>query len=618
MLANEVQELRALLSNVGRLRSRLEHAAGSDAARIEAVQKRHRDSALNLVHYAELRRHDIRELQAALSEWGLSSLGRAEPHVMASLDALIRTLTRLVDPEGDPPPEPPRLSDGAERLAWNAVNLLGPAPEEHATRIMVTLPSTAADDPALVQGMIENGMDIARINCAHDAPDAWQRMAAHIRAAEQETGRRCLIAMDLAGPKMRTGPLQPGPEVRRVKPTRSLTGTMMEPGRVWLGEQPLVREEEGGAVATIPLDDPPWAGKLSPGDRIDLVDGSGSRRSLLVEQASDRGCLATLTQTVYFTTGLELKAPAPAWLPGAPPSTVRVGSLPPLTESLRVWRGDSIVLTDDLSPADSTTVGTHRIGCTLPEVLRDVRPGERIYFDDGKIGGVITDVADGAITAEVTVAGAKGSKLAGGKGINLPDSHLSVSALTQQDIADLEHVKQLADIVSMSFVRSPADVRDLLEHLDGGPGLELGIVLKIETVAAFQSLPAILLELMKWSDVGVMIARGDLAVEAGFERLAEVQEEILWLCEAGHVPVIWATQVLDRLARTGMASRAEVTDAAMAERAECVMLNKGPYINDAIIMLAGILRRMQDHTQKKRSLLRRLHAWDDAGRDEAP
>ncbi|HSL38568.1 MAG TPA: pyruvate kinase [Arthrobacter sp.] len=141
----------------------------------------------------------------------------------------------------------------------------------------------------------------------------------------------------------------------------------------------------------------------------------------------------------------------------------------------------------------------------------------------------------------------------------------------------------------------------------------MDILLKIETVAAFKALPDILLELMKWADVGVTIARGDLAVEAGFERLAEVQEEILWLCEAAHVPVVWATQVLDTLARTGMPSRAEVTDAAMAQRAECVMLNKGPFINEAISMLADILGRMQDHTQKKSSLLRRLRAWDQNG-----
>ena len=106
-----------------------------------------------------------------------------------------------------------------------------------------------------------------------------------------------------------------------------------------------------------------------------------------------------------------------------------------------------------------------------------------------------------------------------------------------------------------------------------------------------------------------MIARGDLAVEAGYERLAELQEEILWLCEAAHVPVIWATQVLDTLARTGVPSRAEVTDAAAGERAECVMLNKGPYIVDAVTTLDDILRRMEGHQLKKRQLLRQLRSW---------
>lgn len=103
-----------------------------------------------------------------------------------------------------------------------------------------------------------------------------------------------------------------------------------------------------------------------------------------------------------------------------------------------------------------------------------------------------------------------------------------------------------------------------------------------------------------------MIARGDLAVECGFERLAEVQEEILWLCEAAHVRVIWATQVLETLAKEGMPSRAEVTDAAMAHRAECVMLNKGPYIAQAVKVLDDILRRMRGHQAKNRSMLREL------------
>jgi pyruvate kinase len=112
-----------------------------------------------------------------------------------------------------------------------------------------------------------------------------------------------------------------------------------------------------------------------------------------------------------------------------------------------------------------------------------------------------------------------------------------------------------------------------------------------------------------------MIARGDLAVECGYERLAELHEEILWLCEAGHLPVVWTTQVLDQLAKTGNPSRAEVSDAAMSERAECAMLNKGPYINDAVAALDNILRRMSEHHYKKSALLRSLHSWQPGAAD---
>jgi pyruvate kinase len=107
-----------------------------------------------------------------------------------------------------------------------------------------------------------------------------------------------------------------------------------------------------------------------------------------------------------------------------------------------------------------------------------------------------------------------------------------------------------------------------------------------------------------------MVARGDLAVEVGFERLSEVQEEILWICEAAHVPVIWATQILEGLAKKGAPSRAEVTDAAMSQRAECAMLNKGPHIEETTRFLSGILSRMGAHSRKRRATLRRLSIAD--------
>ena len=165
---------------------------------------------------------------------------------------------------------------------------------------------------------------------------------------------------------------------------------------------------------------------------------------------------------------------------------------------------------------------------------------------------------------------------------------------------------QHADLVGYSFVRTESDVRQLLEHLEKLGGQHLGLILKIETRKGFDNLPKLLLAAMRTRSIGIMIARGDLAVECGYQRLAEVQEEILWICEAAHVPVIWATQVLETLSKKGMPSRSEITDAAMGERAECVMLNKGPYAVEAVRALADILKRMQAHQEKKSSKLRQL------------
>ena len=195
------------------------------------------------------------------------------------------------------------------------------------------------------------------------------------------------------------------------------------------------------------------------------------------------------------------------------------------------------------------------------------------------------------------------------KGINVPDTRLPIPALTEKDIADLTTVVEVADLVEISFVQDPSDVLRLHHALARLGGDQLGVVLKIETRRAFERLPELLLTAMRRPGVGVMIARGDLAVEVGYERLAELQEEILWLCEAAHLPVIWATQVLEQLAKSGLPSRAEISDAAMSERAECVMLNKGPHIDEAVVVLDDILSRMAEHHYKKNALLPQLHSW---------
>jgi pyruvate kinase len=255
----------------------------------------------------------------------------------------------------------------------------------------------------------------------------------------------------------------------------------------------------------------------------------------------------------------------------------------------------------------------------IPFIIGDMQKGDHIWFDDGKIGGLIDSKSDEYVSVLITKARADGTKLKKEKGINLPDTPLQLPSLTEEDISYLPFIVEHADIVGYSFVRTAYDVKQLMEALIELKRPDIGMVLKIENKDAFNNLPDLLLTAMKWSNVGVMIARGDLAVELGVERISEVQEQILWVCEAAHVPVIWATQILENLAQSGMATRAEVTDASMSVRAECVMLNKGPNIMETIVTLSNILQRMEAHQNKKTGTLRQLSFAnkffnEDAGR----
>lgn len=604
-------ELLVLEDTVRALREALLAAETSQSTPIAATHPSHHRSARNLVHYLELRQHDFRSLQLELAALGLSSLGRSEANVLATIEAVLAVLVQLNGQTPQAPTAAIGLGEGDDILINNAGRILGPLPTGRSTRIMVTLPTEAADDPNLVTEFVAKGMDVARVNCAHDDADVWSRMIANIRTSGRSAGRP-RIAMDLAGPKLRTGPLKPGPRVVKISPTRDKLGRVTAPARVWLTvnedaapEFPVVT-----GVTTLPVDDELWLQRRHVGERIEVSDSRGAQRHWQIVEVTSQGCSASCEKTTYLTAGLKLT--------GRKGDAVGIGELPAIEQAHRVDRGDRVILTRSLDPPQPTPTGsTHRIGCTLPEAFDHVRIGEHVWLDDGKIGATIERVTDDEIEMVVVDVRPGGANLRSGKGINLPDTDLQLDALTARDLEDLKFVAAHADVVNLSFVRSARDVERLQSELERLGASDIGIVLKIENVAAFENLPELLLTAMRSEKVGVMIARGDLAVEVGFERLAEVQEEIMWACEAAHVPVIWATQVLDTLARTGQPSRAEVTDAAMADRAECVMLNKGPYITNAIGALDSILTRMQHHQDKKRSLLRQLHAWDRSNTDHS-
>jgi pyruvate kinase len=414
---------------------------------------------------------------------GLSSLGRCESRVLANLDAVLAALGSLVGVEA--PPRGPSAASffrGTRLLERHSDEALGPTPSGRQVRIMVTL-GIEATDYSLVRALVAAGMDVARINCAHDTPDAWRQIAANLRRASEEVGRRCRLLMDLCGPRART---------------------------------------------------------------TAVVSAEG-----------------------------------------------------------RVQRGARLLLTAHPSPLGDVAA----VGCSLPRVIAALEPGQMVWIDEGSIGAVVEKVAHEGAFLRVTDTPPKGGKLQPGKGLNFPDTELPFEALTGKDLADLDVASGMADIVGYSFVRTPEDVERLQAELaERGKGT-LPVTLKVETRQAVDNLPELIVRAAGSQPLAVMVARGDLAVEIGHVRLAEMQEELLWLCEAAHIPVIWATHVLDTFVHKGVHSRGELTDAAMAERAECVMLNKGPFVVDAVRTLDDVLGRMEGHQSKKTSRMRALRAW---------
>ncbi len=602
-----VSQLLRLEHEVNQLLANLGEAESLWSQWLTEVAAEQRISARNLVHYWAIRQSDLRDLQSRLAAFGLSSLGRSEAHVEATLSLVHSAIGAMLGNGWRPPPPLPTvgIEEGARLLRQRTIDLLGPQPMGRVTRIMVTLPSEAADNEGLVLELVQRGMNVARINCAHDDAAAWRAMARNVRHAAEATGRICLVAMDLAGPKLRTGPVQPGPRVIKLRPQRNVLGEVIAPAQAWLtaADDPVSPPRADMATIPVPRD---WLSRRHAGDVLLTRDtrGANRRHTLYADERTPAaaGFVIDADKTTYLGTGTVLH------VDGAD-DPAGVGELAHVPQSLRLYRGDILKLTRDCAAAPVQPDRVAQIGCTLPEIFDHARAGETVQFDDGRIGGHIVGVNDGMLSIRIDRAADGGSRLGADKGINVPDTRLPIPALTAKDIADLSVVAELADMVEMSFVREPSDVEGLLNEVDRLGAQDLGIILKIETRQAFEHLPQLLLAAMRRPRAGVMIARGDLAVESGFDRLAELQEEILWLCEAGHLPVIWATQVLEQLAKTGNPSRAEISDAAMSERAECVMLNKGPYIGEAVVVLDKILRRMTGHHQKRTSLLRSLRSW---------
>ena len=560
-----------------------------------SIDKYH--SAQNLLNYLAFRQLDVRAMQQQLADLGLSSLDRAEAHILPSLEAVLQ-ITLALQGRVSEAVESDRFRTGIGQLSTNSHNLLGPRPKKHHAHIMVTMPSEAADNPGLITDFLNSGMDLMRINCAHDSPEVLHRMIDHLESAKLSLDKQCQVYMDLAGPKLRTGTLKSLGHILRIKPVKDPRGAVLQPAQVELSVEKNYQSTIKNHIPVSLL----FQEEIQTGDYIELRDCRGKRRRLTISSSETGMAIANCDRSVYFETGQIMNL----YRDGKLRAQEIIGHLPEVFESITLYTDD---LLDLLPPGrlDRIDPDIPAISCTMKEVFSAAKARQPIYFDDRKIAGKIETISDDHIRVRITRTRPSGSRLQGDKGINLPKTRLPIAAMTAKDHTDLAALVDRVDLVGMSFVTRPRDIKQLcnmLEKLNAG---DRGIVLKIENKIAFNNLSKLLLTGLKLPKLGVMVARGDLAAEIGFERLAEVQEEILWLCEAAHVPVIWATQVLENLAKKGVPSRAEISDTVMAGRAECVMLNKGENMREAISLLVNILTRMEAHQRKRKARLRPLN-----------
>jgi pyruvate kinase len=599
-----------LIRQLESIRLEIEHQAAGNRLDFLELNPDRLASAQNLLHYLALRSRDLRPLQDRLMRLGLSSLGGAEPHVLASIDLILHNLYLHVGRDttvNDVADVQVAFDEGAGLLQKNTRRLMGNPPQKRRGHIMVTMPAEAAGDYMMVHRLLESGVSCIRINCSHDGPSVWKPIIRHLHDAKLATGRPCRILMDLGGPKLRIGPIEPMPAVLKIRPVRGVYGAVQRPARIWLTRTNSNADEAHAADARLVLD-AGWLSKIKQGDRLQFRDTRNARRVWRVRKVTDNGCWAEAKKTCYLTNGTMLYLQRK----GSSAHTEITGLVPRKGEIL-IRTGDVLLMTCGneagaraIHDETGKLLNPGRVSLAIPEVFSDARPGEPVCFDDGRISGIIEKRTPGQLRIRITGTHKQTEKLTGDRGVNFPDTQLDLPALSEKDIRDLEFAAQHADMIGLSFVNKAEDVRALFEHLHRLGAEKLGVVVKIETKRGFTNLPAILLETLRFEASGVMIARGDLAVECGFERLAELQEEILWVCESAHLPVIWATQVLEGLTKRGHASRAEITDAAMSQAAEAVMLNKGPHIISAIETLDDILQRMQTHHIKKQAMLRKL------------
>ncbi|WP_280455484.1 pyruvate kinase [Nocardia brasiliensis] len=260
-------------------------------------------------------------------------------------------------------------------------------------------------------------------------------------------------------------------------------------------------------------------------------------------------------------------------------------------EGKTVWAtGEEVRITvDDID-------GTHdRVSTTYKELAKDAKPGDRLLVDDGKVGLTVIEVVGNDVVCRVT----EGGPVSNNKGVSLPGMDVSVPALSEKDIEDLEFALKLGvDFIALSFVRSPSDV-ELVHDVMDRVGRRVPVIGKLEKPEAIDNLEAIVLAFD-----AVMVARGDLGVELPLEQVPIVQKRAIHRARENAKPVIVATQMLESMIENSRPTRAEASDVANAvlDGADAVMLSGetsvGAYPIETVRTMARIVHAVETESTR--------------------
>lgn len=409
------------------------------------------------------------EIEKLFIQEGFCSIHHMTPHILYSLKKILSHLGIIMNS----PIQNISVNEAEDLLKNRNNHLFG----KSDMSIMVTLDQKMLRTPKVIEDLLKNGMNIARINCANGNPETWKQLIDTVRLAEYQLKRTssCKIYMDIAGPKIRI---------------------------------------------------------------LDILEKNNN----MMKQSNQM--------------------------------TITKG------DCIRIYKS-KLINHNQHSPLDFA------LTISFPKAIKNARKLDRVFLDDGIASGYIVNITEDYLDWKVTSTVRKQVIINCGKGLNLPDSfvHSLLPTLTKTDIEHLPFVCSHADIIGLSFVHRSQDIKKLIEHINSITTKKLGIIAKIETKEAVFQVADIICEGLKQEKFGIMIARGDLAVEIGYKALPFAQESILHICKAAHIPVIWATGVLEKLTKSGVPSRAEMTDLTTGMEAQCIMLNKGPYILEATNMI---------------------------------